>query len=63
MWTSFCSFSSLSIAASVVVLPLPVAPVTKTIPVFSLMISLKIGGNPSPSHDGICVLSLRITIA
>ena len=39
------------------------APVTKTIPVFSLTISLKIGGSLRLSQVGICVLSLRITMA
>src|SRR5438105_2068848 len=49
-------------AASVVVLPEPVAPVTKTMPVFSLMISLKMGGRLRLSHVGICVLNLRMTM-
>ena len=43
MWISFCWLSSLSMAASVVVLPEPVAPVTKMMPVFSLIISRKTG--------------------
>ena len=48
MWISEFWLISLSIAASVVVLPLPVAPVTKMMPVFSLMISLKIGWQFQP---------------
>ena len=48
-------FSSFNIAASVVVFPLPVAPVTKMMPFFSLIISLKIGGSPSCSSVGISV--------
>ena len=47
-----CWFSSLSIAARVVVLPLPVAPVTKMMPVFSLMISLKTGCSFKPLAGG-----------
>ena len=38
-WTGWVSLISLSNAASVVVLPLPVAPVTRTRPVFSFAIS------------------------
>ena len=63
MWISFCWFSSLSIAASVVVLPEPVAPVTKMSPVFSLIISRKTGCSPSLSMVGITELSFRMTMA
>ena len=57
------SFSPFSIAASVVVLPLPVAPVTKTRPFFSAMIFLKTGASFRSSIVGIFVFSLRKTMA
>jgi len=56
-------FILLSIAASVVVLPEPVAPVTKMMPVFSLIISRKTGCSPSLSMVGISELSFRMTMA
>ncbi len=45
MWTGLYLLISFRMAASVVDLPEPVAPVTSTKPVFSFGISLKISGN------------------
>ena len=52
MCTGLRSLISLSIAASVVVLPLPVAPVTSTRPVFSFAISLKMPGRSKCFQGG-----------
>ena len=45
-WTDWVLVHLVEERGQVVVLPLPVAPVTRTRPVFSLAISLKIGGRP-----------------
>ena len=54
---------SFSMAAMVVVLPMPVPPVTKMRPFFSLMISWNTGARWSDSKVGISGLRWRITMA
>ena len=58
MWTAWVRLISLMTAASVVVLPEPVAPVTSTRPFFSLAILRK-----RSSMEGMVELSFRITTA
>ena len=53
IWTLLVWLISFSMAASVVVLPLPVPPVTKMRPFFSLMISRNIGGQMERFQEGI----------
>ena len=62
MWTGRVWLISLRIAARVVDLPEPVAPVTSTRPVFSRGICLMISGKFSHSRVGMTVLSLRRTM-
>ncbi len=61
MWPGSFSLNSLSSAASVVVLPEPVAPVTRMRPVFSAVILSKMGGRLSASTVGIFVARIRMT--
>jgi hypothetical protein len=61
--TAWFSLISLRRAARVVVLPQPVAPVTRTMPFFSLEMSSKIGGSPSPLREGTSACGLRMTMA
>ena len=63
MWTALVRLISLRMAARVVDLPEPVAPVTSTRPVFSFGISLKISGQfQLAPASGMLVLSLRQTM-
>ena len=62
MWTAFSRLILLMIAASVVDLPEPVGPVTSTIPLRSLAISLSWGGMPSSSTVGILLGMTRRTM-
>ena len=62
MWPGSFSLNSLRRAARVVVLPDPVAPVTRMSPVFSLVIFPKTAGRPSASTVGIFVARIRMTI-
>ena len=62
MWTALVRLISLRMAASVVDLPEPVAPVTSTKPGLLLRDLLMISGNFSHSSVGISVFSLRMTM-
>ena len=62
MCTERLSLISSRMAARLVVLPEPVAPVTKTIPFFSLAIWYMVLGSPRSSMVGILDSSLRQTM-